>query len=193
MDTGDAVPELLRRWREGDQAAAARLYGRYAQELLRLSERHLSRKFFGRVDGEDVVQSVFRTFFRRAAQWQYDVPEGEELWKLFLVIALHKIRETAAFHRASKRDVGATATGPGFDRAARRVAAQDQTALTTLQLVIDEVLDTLAPSHRPIVELRIEGYEVDEIARRTQRSRRSVERALQEFRNRLRGLIREDA
>jgi hypothetical protein len=46
---------------------------------------------------------------------------------------------------------------------------------------------------RAIVELRIEGHEVEEIVARTQRSRRSVERALQEFRARLREVISEDA
>jgi RNA polymerase sigma-70 factor, ECF subfamily len=193
---GEAAPSdhsLLRRFRGGQADAATQLYLRYADRLLALAAAQCAPDLAPRVDPEDIVQSVFRTFFRRAAQGQYDVPEGEELWKLFLVIALHKIRETATFHRAAKRDVGATATGAGFDRAAGRLAAQDETALTTLQLVIDEVLDTLSPSHRPIVELRIEGYGVDEIARRTQRSRRSVERALQEFRKRLRDLIREDA
>jgi hypothetical protein len=45
---------------------------------------------------------------------------------------------------------------------------------------------------RPIIELRIANHRVEEIAQRTQRSRRSVERALQEFRARLSLLIRED-
>ncbi len=46
----------------------------------------------GRVDADDIVQSVFRTFFRRVAKGDYEVPDGEELWKLFLVIALNKVR-----------------------------------------------------------------------------------------------------
>ena len=35
----------------------------------------------------------------------YDVPPGEELWGLLLVIALNKIRTEETFHRAGKRDV----------------------------------------------------------------------------------------
>ena len=53
---------------------------------------------------EDIVQSVFGSFFRRLGQGFYDVPEGDELWKLLLVIALHKIRKKAAYHHAAKRD-----------------------------------------------------------------------------------------
>ena len=36
--------------------------------------------------------------------------------------------------------------------------------MAVLRLVIEEVLDALPPGHRPIVERRIEGYEVAEIA-----------------------------
>jgi hypothetical protein len=34
------------------------------------------------VDAVDLVQSIFRTFFRRVRRGCYDVPDGEELWKL---------------------------------------------------------------------------------------------------------------
>jgi RNA polymerase sigma-70 factor (ECF subfamily) len=182
---------LLRRFQGGQPDAATALYLRYAERLRLLAAGQCAPDLAPRVDPEDIVQSVFRTFFRRAAQGQYDVPEGEDLWRLFLVIALHKIRSAATFHRAAKRDVRATATGlPGA--ATGRLTAPDETALATLRLVIDELLDALPPSLRVLVELRVEGHEVEEIARRAQRSRRSVERALQEFRTRLSALIRED-
>ena len=137
------------------------------------------------------MQSVFRTFFRRAAEGQYDVPEGEEIWKLLLVIALNKIRSVGAFHRAARRDVRQTAGGEAFDQAIDAEPGQDEAALTVLRMVIDEVLDALPASHRPIVELRIEGHEVAEIAEQVQRSKRTVERVLQEFRQRLDAQIRE--
>ncbi len=184
---------LLRRFRGGQPDAATALYLRYAQRLRALAAGQCGAELAPRLDPDDIVQSVFRTFFRRAARGQYDVPEGDDLWKLFLVIALHKIRSTAAFHRAARRDVRATAGDLPAAAAGQRLAAPDDTALATLRLVIDELLDALPPSMRPIVELRVEGHAVDEIALRTGRSRRSVERALQEFRAKLSTLIREDA
>jgi RNA polymerase sigma-70 factor (ECF subfamily) len=191
---GEALSDrsLLRRVRSGQPDAATELYLRYAERLQALAAGQCAPDLAPRVDPEDIVQSVFRTFFRRVARGQYDVPEGEELWKLFLVIALHKIRSTASFHRAAKRDVRLTTTGLPEALAGRQLAAPDETARTTLCLVIDELLDELPSSMRAIVELRIEGHEVEEIASRTQRSRRSVERALQEFRTRLSDLLRED-
>jgi RNA polymerase sigma-70 factor (ECF subfamily) len=173
---------LLRRFRGGQPDAATDLYLRYAGRLRALAAGQCAPDLAPRMDPDDIVQSVFRTFFRRAARGQYDVPEGEDLWKLFMIIALHKIRSAAAFHRAAKRDVRATATGLGDAPGGQDPAAPDEMALTTLRMVIDELLGNLTPSMRAIVELRVEGHEVDEIARRTQRSRRSVERALHEFR-----------
>jgi RNA polymerase sigma-70 factor (ECF subfamily) len=184
---------LLRRFRSGQADAATQLYLRYAERLTALVTGQCAPDLRPRVDAEDIVQSVFRTFFRRVAQGQYEVPEGEELWRLFLVIALHKIRSTATFHRAAKRDVRVTTTGLRDAQPGHPLAAPDEAARTTLGLVIDELLDGLPDSMRAIVELRVAGYEVEEIARQTQRSRRSVERALQEFRARLRDTIRADA
>jgi RNA polymerase sigma-70 factor (ECF subfamily) len=191
-DTAPSDRSLLRRFRGGQPDAATALYLRYAERLRVLAAGQCAPDLAPRVDPDDIVQSVFRTFFRRAAQGQYDVPEGEELWKLFMIIALHKVRSAATFHRAAKRDVRATATGLTDVPAGQHLAAPDEIALATLRLVVDELLDALPPSLRAIVELRVEGHGVDEIARRTQRSRRSVERALHEFRARLSPLLRED-
>jgi RNA polymerase sigma-70 factor (ECF subfamily) len=183
----------LRRFRKGESDAATELYQRYAERLHALVVGQVGLDLAPRVGPEDIVQSVFRTFFRRVAGGQYDVPEGEELWQLFLVIALHKIRSTATFHRAAMRDVRITTTGLSDNLPSAQLVAPDELARTTLCLVIDELLDSLPASMRAIVELRIEGHEVEEIVGRTQRSRRSVERALQEFRDRLREVICEDA
>jgi RNA polymerase sigma factor (sigma-70 family) len=190
--TAPSDRSLLRRFRGGQPDAATELYLRYAERLRALAADRCAPDLAPRLDPDDIVQSVFRTFFRRAAGGQYDVPEGEDLWKLFVIIALHKVSSAATFHRAAKRDVRATAFGLTEVPTGEHLAAPDEMALATLRMVIDELLGALPPSMRAIVELRVEGHEVDEIARQTQRSRRSVERALQEFRARLGPLIRED-
>jgi DNA-directed RNA polymerase specialized sigma24 family protein len=61
----------------------------------------------------------------------------------------------------------------------------DSTALTVLQLVIDDITSKLAEVKREMIRLRIEGHEIEEIAQQTGRSSRSVERTLQEFRQAL--------
>jgi RNA polymerase sigma-70 factor (ECF subfamily) len=181
---------LLRRLTGGSQDAATQLYLRYAHRLRALAQAQVSPDLARRVDVDDLVQSIFGSFFRGASQGYYEVPAGEELWKLLLVIALNKIRAKGAFHRAAKRDVRLTAGGEALDQAG---TADDEAAYRFLQLVIDEALETLAEPQREMVLLRIEGHEVAEIAAKTGRSKRTVERVLQEFRQKLGGLLKEEA
>src|SRR5262245_30999049 len=170
---GDAVSDrsLLERLQHGQESAATQLYLRYANRLRDLASAQCSTKLSPRVDPDDIVQSVFRTFFRRAVEGQYEVPQGEELWKLILVIALNKIRATGAYHTAAKRDVRVTATGAALDKALATTAHNDEQALATLRLTMDEILANLSDGQRRIVELRIEGYEVAEIATKTGRAK----------------------
>ena len=162
-------------------------YRRFAPAVFRVA---LGRGL-GRYDAEEIVQSVFRTFFRRAAQGHYSVPAGEEIWKLLLVIALNKVRTAGAYHRAAKRDMRQTTGGEAFEHAMESEQYRDEGALTVLQMVIDELLDGMPAANRQMIELRIEGYEVAEIAEKVQRSKRTVERVLQGFRSRLEALIHE--
>ena len=168
---------LLRRVSAGDEAAATALYQRYAARLRGLAAKRVDG-FGGRFDADDIVQSAFRAFFQGARKQAYTVPPEGELWGLLMVIGLNKVREYADHHRADKRDVGRT-TGEDADHPA---LARDDTAAEFLRLVVDERLAGLPAAHREIVRLRLMGFEVGEISGRTGRSRRTVERVLQEFR-----------
>src|SRR5437764_728387 len=139
---------LLRRLRGGSEDAATQLYRRYAHRLRALARANTSAHLARRVDAEDIVQSVFRVFFAAASQGLYDVPAGEDLWKLLLVIALNKIRTKGVFHAAARRDVRLTRGDEDLDRSPLKPRAPDEVALTFLQLVIDEALEPLSPSCR---------------------------------------------
>lgn len=190
---GDEVSDqsLLRRFREGSQDAATQLYVRYAKRLRALARAQCSADLARRVEVDDLVQSIFGSFFRGASRGYYEVPDGEELWKLFLVIALNKIRARGAYHRAAKRDVRLTAGGEAFERCLDNLHQEDA-ACTFLQLTIDEALERLTPQVKRVVQLRIEGYEVAEIADQIGRSKRTVERSLQDARKSLKVLFERD-
>jgi len=180
---------LLRRFRLGQQDAATALYVRYAKRLRNLARANCSPGLAHRVEADDIVQSVFRTFFRKAAVGLYDVPPGEELWRLFLVITLNKIRVQGHFHRAAKRDLRLATRDAALEQSLATKAGQDEHALTELEIVIEGILKSLPPIHKRVVELRIAGFEVSEIARTINRSKRTVERILQAFRSELRALL----
>ena len=186
----DTDQQLLQRYQQGDREAAALLYKRYADRLRALTRRKSSAVLACRMDPDDIVQSVFRNFFHSARTGGYDVPPGEDLWKLLLVIALNKIRARATFHRAAKRDVRRTRRIDGLDPATlAKENPYGQSGRTFLRLVAEEALASLSPLLRRIVELRMEGYQVHEIAEMTGRSLRTVERTLQNCRKRLADIL----
>lgn len=180
---------LLRRVQDGNQDAATQLYFRYAERLRQLVRSETSAALARREDADDILQSIFTSFFRGVGQGYYDVPAGDELWKLFLVIALNKICAKGTYHRAAKRDVRATVGGEFLARYSGYAADPAQPDVVFLKLVIEEALEQLPPLPRQMVVLRIEGFEVGEIATRTQRSKRTVERVLQDFRRQLTAIL----
>jgi RNA polymerase sigma-70 factor (ECF subfamily) len=182
-DPSDA--SLVRRYRAGSQEAAAALYRRYASRLRRLVEENLGADLSSRLDPDDIVQSVFRRFFYHVDRGLYDAPDGEGLWGLFLVLALNRLRDQAAFHRSARRDVRLTRPARDGDR----IAVLDADA-ALLRLVVQDALAGLPEAHRVAFEMRLAGYEVAEIARETGRSLRTVERVLQQTRASLHASLR---
>jgi RNA polymerase sigma-70 factor (ECF subfamily) len=181
---------LVVRFVEGDREAASEIYRRYARRLQALAVAQTSPALSARVETDDIVQSIFRTFFRRAGEGAYIVPDGEELWKLLLVIALNKIRNLAAFHTAAKRDVRRTVGGELMDRTFSDPT--DERSMHLFQMVVDEMLEKLPEDHQQVIRHRIEGLEVSEIAQRLGHSKRTVERVLQGFRNLISNELTED-
>jgi len=184
-DDGPSDGSLLRKYRHGDQEAANALYLRYAGRLRGLARACCSPELARRVDDEDIVQSVFGSFFRGVIHGQYNAPAGEALWNLFLAITLNKVRAKAAHHRAARRDVRRTVPiGPLADG-----LLSDGQAYALLTISIREALGRLPTQHAEAVRMRLGGYEVAEIAGTLGRSKRSVERILQEGRARLGELL----
>jgi RNA polymerase sigma factor (sigma-70 family) len=180
---------LLKRLRFGDFDAATQLYIRYANRLRLLAQAQCSPTLARHVGLDDIVQSVFGSFFRRAADGVYDVPDGNELWNLLLVITLNKIRAKAIFHQARKRDVRRTTPGVDLDDWFTSTQRSDNGPYAILRMVVDEALQDFEEQDRRMICLRIDGYQVDEIAAKTGRSKRTVERLLQEFRKKLSAVL----
>lgn len=176
---------LLERFRHGDGAAAAAIYERYAGRLRIVTEARRDRDLACRLDADDILQTAFCSFFRRAAEGSYRVSADEELWSLLVSITLNKLRSAGDYHRARKRDSRATTSASAALAATADVRTQDARALAELRWLIAEILEPLPDAQQRMIHLRIEGHEVGEIADQTGRSKRTVERNLQEFRQAL--------
>lgn len=184
MDRPEPTVELMQRLRSGDPQAAQVVFDRYARELIRVAEQHLSRKLAGRVDGEDVVQSVFRTFFRRSTDGEFDINATDQLWRLLLTITLRKVRTKSRFHTAEMRDAGAEADGDAglFEIAARNPGPEDAVIFVDQ---IEAVLRGLPALYAQLLDLRLQGCTPTEIATRLKVSRQTVHRVLNLLQQRL--------
>lgn len=98
--------EWLNDLRSGDADSARRIFEHFSQRLCRLAQRHLSVRVRPRVDEEDIVQSVFRTFFQRDAQGQFQVDHSDKLWRLLVTITVRKARGIWRKNSSAARDVG---------------------------------------------------------------------------------------
>jgi RNA polymerase sigma-70 factor (ECF subfamily) len=180
-DTPAGDRTLVRYIRGGDEAAANELYRRYAARLLKVVADRCSPAFAARFDPDDIVQSVFRTLYQGVRAKFYDAPEDGELWGLLFVLAVNRVRDELAYHAAARRNVHRTSGGPSPDE----LLTRDHTAATLLRMQVDEYLARLPADEREVVGLRMTGHTVAEIAQRTGRARRTVERILQNARTQL--------
>lgn len=177
--------DLIERIRTGDSQASEQLFSRYAQRLVRLAERQLSRGLAGRLDGEDVVQSALRSFFNRDAQGKFSIDDSTQLWRLLVKITVDKARAKARHHTAQARDVGAEAQGGHDHLAATLARGPSPDEAVVLIDEIDAVLKGLPEIHGDILRRRLEGASVAETATALRVSRQTVYRSLQLLQQRL--------
>lgn len=176
---------LLGLWRTGDEQAAQQLFDRYAERLVRLAGRHLSQRMTRRVDPEDVVLSVFRTFFVRARDGQFTLEGPDDLGKLLTRMTLIKVLRQVQRHRAARRDVNAEAEpGPQAEDPAALLLSREP-GPEVLQAFLDQLTHFLArlrPEDRQILEMRLAGHSSAEIAHELGTYERKVNRVLERVR-----------
>jgi RNA polymerase sigma-70 factor (ECF subfamily) len=165
---------------------ADQLFARYARRLTRLAAGQLSPALAGRLDAEDVIQSVFRTFFRRSDRGEFTIDSSGQLWQLLVKITLMKARAKGRYHTASKRAATAEARGDANDWLPAALdhepGPEDVVALVDQ---IEVLLHGLPPFYRQLLELRLSGHPVAEVAEQLNLSRQTIYRALKVLQNRL--------
>jgi RNA polymerase sigma-70 factor (ECF subfamily) len=185
MDEPRADQSLLDLWRAGDEQAAEKLVQRYTDRLLALARRHMGQRLASRVDPEDIVQSVFRTFFVRAREGQFTLQDPDGLLKLLTRITLHKTLRQANFHRAAKRDLQLEAvSGPDTQELIARMfdAEPSPDAVHAFVDQLEHFFGRLDPLQRQVLELRMQGCGTGEIARQLGTYDRKVARVLERIR-----------
>jgi RNA polymerase sigma-70 factor (ECF subfamily) len=176
MCVNDPFLALMDRLRAGDQDAATQVYGRFVRQLIAMVGRQFHGAMRERVDVEDVVQSAYRSFFRRQAQGEFALAGWDDLWALLSAITLRKCAKRRDKMRAARRDASREVYWPegwepcDLDREPSPVEA------ATLADLVEHLFRSLEPDDRQIVEQILMGYTADEIAERLDCSERTVRR-----------------
>jgi RNA polymerase sigma-70 factor (ECF subfamily) len=176
---------LLDGCRAGSETAARELFDRYVERLMLLARRRIGSRMAARIDPEDVVQSVFRTFFCRLKEDRFQIGGEDDLCKLLVRITVHKTLRQVAFHRAAKRDPAQEA-GHGVQAGEMLLQVMDEEpSAETVVAFLDQfehLLDQLAPADRRILELRFQGHSTEDIARELGLYDRKIRRVLERVR-----------
>jgi RNA polymerase sigma factor (sigma-70 family) len=185
MDPTQRAGDLPEQLRAADGQAATEIFARYAQRLGRLAERHLNGRLRSRVDGEDIVQSVMQTFFKRSARGEFQIDSSAQIWQLLVRITLMRVRAKARQHTADRRNVMAEQAVGDAPDAEVRGRDPDPVDAAILVETIQQLVSDLPPLYAQVLELRLAGYSAGEIAERAQVSRRTVYRAIELLQERL--------
>jgi RNA polymerase sigma-70 factor, ECF subfamily len=190
MADDPSIEELLAQLESGDQGAATKVFERYAERLVALARGRFQARLRSKVDAEDIVQSVFKSFFRAQGKGQFEFDDWGGLWRLLVTMTVRKCGRRAEEFYAARRDVGRERhdRGSAEDRRPElEVAAPDPTpdeavALTEL---VERLISSLDDRGQQVFTLRLQGYTIPEISQQIGRTERTVHRTLDQIKQRL--------
>ena len=183
MTDEETFADLVRRLRTGDAGAAAELVRQYEPVIrlearVRLHDLRLRRL----LDSLDISQMVLGSFLVRASAGQYDLDRPEDLVKLLVGMARHKLAFEARKQYAQRRDVRRRGdvsrqvleSVPGGPDPGEQVAEQE---------LLREFRQRLSAEERQLADLRSQGLDWAGVAARVggtaQARRKQLDRAVE--------------
>jgi DNA-directed RNA polymerase specialized sigma24 family protein len=197
MPSDESVSEWLGQLREGDSAAARKLWERYFFRLVSLARLKLQGTPLRAADEEDVALSAFDSFCRGAERGRFpDLADRDSLWRLLVTITARKAYQQGLREGRRKRGGGAVldeaalagraVSGSGGTFGLEQIADREPTPEFVAQFA-EELQGRLAalPSAelRAVARCKLEGATNAEIAAQLGCALRAVERRLRVIRS----------
>lgn len=196
MDDSPGVRKVLEGLRAGDAVAADLIVSRFSGQLCRLARERLGLKYRRKLDPEDIVQSVFKSFIRMQAADRLDFANWDALWGFLSLIAIRKCGHRIEYLEAARRSIGREQPArAGAERGDADLGMQafardpSPSHVAMLAETVERLLAPLGDLDRLIVTLALEGHDTTEISERVGRSERTVQRVLKGIRRALRELM----
>jgi RNA polymerase sigma factor (sigma-70 family) len=190
MSFPGSITYWIDRLKAGDPAAARKLWERYFHRLVGLARKKLQNTPRRAADEEDIAQSAFASFWRRAQEGQFpQLEDRNDLWHLLMVITVRKAINQAKAERRQKRGGLAlnvpTLPDPGSaaeEATLEQIVCSQPTPEFAAQVAEEcqRLLDSLGdPELRLIALWKMEGDTSAQIAAKLRRVPRTIERRLQ--------------
>lgn len=182
----DSFAQLMAQLQAGQDEAAQKVFQRFAQQLIQLARRQIHCLLGGKVEPEDVVQSACKSFFLSFREGKLVVRDWNSLWGLLTLMTLRKCADRAEYFRAERRDAAREVAGPPagscWEPIDREPSPVDAAILAE---TVEQLLTGLDEDERPVIELSLQGYTVQEISQQLGRAERTVRRLRERVKKRL--------
>jgi RNA polymerase sigma-70 factor (ECF subfamily) len=179
--------------RQGQPQVLSDFWHHYGPMLERLADKNLGKGMRARLGPDDVVQSVCRTFFRRAQEGQFTFEDQDTLWRLLVAITLTKVREKTRYHMRARRGMqmetplaGGDESGAGLGLAASGPSPDELAEFSDL---LEATLAGLDEEERQVLQLKLQDLTHEETAERMGCSERTVRRMLKKVQGRLERML----
>lgn len=187
--------KLIKGLRTGDEQVVSEFYHQHGGTLRAIADKQLAAEMRRRVSPSEIVQSAFRTFFRRAGEGRFEFEDSEKLWSLMCAITLTKVREQVRYHRREKRDVHRESDpdpkqqGGGF----ALLKGGDMPPEVAVEFAdqFEQVMGLLDEEEQQVVQLKLDDRTNDEVAGALGISERTVRRILKRMQSRFDGMFNE--
>ncbi len=185
--------DLVREFRDGDEAAARRLVRRLYPLVIKIVRAHRAR----RTDEQDLAQMVFVRVFARLDQWRASAPFEHWVSRVAVNVCLTQIEYQRVRPEWRMADLGddqlewldRTASEPHPDTPAGTAAETASADLGARELV-EKLMQAVAPRDRLVLQLLdLEGRSVEEASQITGWSRTMVKVQAFRARRRMRKLL----
>jgi RNA polymerase sigma-70 factor (ECF subfamily) len=186
MASEPSFEDIVARLRAGQNDAATQVFNRFASRLLALARKQLDPVLLQKLDPEDVLQSVFRSFFVCNAAGRFgEFQSWDNLWGMLVVLTQRKCGRRMEYFHAACRDIDREV--PAERRAAGESASDvglrdDEPTPSEAAMLTDTVerlMRCLEGRQREVLALSLQGYSPAEISERLGCTERTVYRVLE--------------
>lgn len=192
MSNSDNVSHWIALVKDGDSAAANRIWQLYFDRLVNLIRGRMKGQNRAVSDEEDIVLSVFDSFYDAALQGRFpDLSDRDDLWRLLLRMSARKVVDKRRHQQRQRRGGNVKILSLDVPEDEKNVfEAIDREPSPEMVLMmeesIQELFSTLDVGHlKELAVAKLEGYSNAEISRRFGCSERTIERRLHLIREKI--------